>query len=151
DMKLTAASLSRLSRCRVVVRVGVGFDNVDLRAAGELGIAVCNVPDYGTEEVADHALMMLLAVARRLVPCHLEVAGGKWELGSAEGSPRLRGRTVGLVGCGRIGSAMAVRAKAVGLRVLFYDPYQTQGHEKSLGVERCQTLEEMLPQCQFLS
>lgn len=151
DMKLTAASLARLPNCRAVVRVGVGFDNVDLRAAGELGIAVCNVPDYGTEEVADHALMLLLAVARRLIPCHQEVVSGKWELGSAEGSPRLRGRMLGLVGCGRIGTAMALRAKALGLRVLFHDPYQTQGHEKALGVERCHTLEEMLPRCHFLS
>lgn len=151
DMKLTAASLSKLPRCRVVVRVGVGFDNVDLRAAGEVGIAVCNVPDYGTEEVADHALLLLLAVVRRLIPCHLEVAGGRWELGSAEGSPRLRGRTLGLIGCGRIGTAMAVRAKALGLRVVFYDPYQTQGHEKALGVERCHRLEDLLPQCHILS
>src|SRR6516162_6879511 len=70
DMQLTDASLGKLPRCRVVVRCGVGFDRIDIEAAGKHGIVVCNVPDYGTEEVADHALLMLLAVARRLVPCH---------------------------------------------------------------------------------
>jgi phosphoglycerate dehydrogenase-like enzyme len=150
-MKLTAASLTRLPRCRVVVRCGVGFDNVDLEAAGKLGIVVCNVPDYGTEEVADHTLLMLLAIARRLVVCHNDVASGGWEPRLAFGAPRLRGRTLGLVGCGRIGTAVALRARAFGLRVVIYDPYQPAGFEKALGVERCHRLEEVLAQSDFVS
>src|SRR5438094_8568516 len=114
-MKLTAASLERLPACRAVVRCGVGVDNVDLEAAGRLGIVVCNVPDYGTEEVADHAILMLLAVARRLVPAHETIKAGGWDLAPVIGAPRLRGKTLGLIGCGRIGTATALRAKALGL------------------------------------
>src|SRR5262245_54793416 len=68
DMELTAASLPKLTRCKAIVRCGVGVDRIDVAAAGKSGIVVCNVPDYGTEEVADHALLMLLAISRRLVP-----------------------------------------------------------------------------------
>ncbi len=151
NMKLTAASLERLPDCRAVVRCGVGVDNVDLEAAGHLGIVVCNVPDYGTEEVADHSILMLLAIARRLVPCHNGIVAGGWEPRWAFGTPRLRGRTLGLIGCGRIGSATALRAKALGLRVIIYDPYQPPGYEKGLGVERCHHLEDILPQSDFVS
>ena len=83
---------------------------------------VCNVPDYGTEEVADHAIMFLLAMARRLVPSHEAIRAGTWDYRTAMGAPRLRGKTFGVVGCGRIGTATALRAKALGLDVVFYDP-----------------------------
>ncbi len=151
NMKLTDAALGRLPRCRLLVRVGVGVDNVDLEAAGRLGIVVCNVPDYGTEEVADHALLMLLAIARRLVHCHNGIVAGGWEPRWAFGTPRLRGRTLGIIGCGRIGSATALRAKAFGLNVVVYDPYQPPGYEKGLGVERCHHLDELLPRSDFVS
>ena len=151
EIQITEASLSRLSRCRVITRCGVGFDNIDLAAAGRLGIVVCNVPDYGTEEVADHALMLLLAVTRRLVPAHEQIRAGNWDVRQAFGTPRLRGKTLGIIGCGRIGSALALRAKALGLRVVFYDPYQPAGYEKALGVERCYRLEELLPRAELLS
>jgi len=151
DIKLTERSLSALSRCKGVIRCGVGYDNIDLKAAGSRGIVVCNVPDYGTEEVADHALMMLLAIARRLVACHQAVRNGVWEVPTIFGAPRLRGRTLGVIGCGRIGTAMIMRARALGLRVLFYDPYKPDGLEKALGVERCYRLEELLAQSEFLS
>lgn len=151
DIKLTEKSIAALSKCKGIVRCGVGFDNVDVLAAGSRGIVVCNVPDYGTEEVADHALMLLLACARRLLAAEQSVRAGKWHPEVAFGTPRLRGRTLGIIGCGRIGSAMALRAKALGLRVVIYDPYQPDGIEKALGVERCPKLEELLPQADFLS
>jgi phosphoglycerate dehydrogenase-like enzyme len=151
DIKLTERSLSRLPRCRGVIRCGVGYDNIDLEAAGRLGMVVCNVPDYGTEDVADHALMMLLAIARRLRAAEQTVRQGGWDLSAVFGTPRLRGKTLGIVGCGRIGTAMALRAKAVGLRVVIHDPYKPDGLEKALGVERALRLEELLPQCHFLS
>lgn len=151
DMELTAASLTKLPRCKVLVRAGVGFDRIDLAAAGKQGIVVCNVPDYGTEEVADHAIMMLLAIARRLVACHNSIAAGNWEPRLIYGAPRLRGRTLGIIGCGRIGAATALRAKPLGLRVVFYDPYLPPGYEKALGVERCYHLDEMLKQANFVS
>lgn len=151
DIRLTERCISQLQRCKGIIRCGVGFDNIDLEAAGRRGIVVCNVPDYGTEEVADHALMLLLASARRLLPCDQDVRAGNWRVESAFGAPRLRGRTLGVIGCGRIGSALALRAKALGLRVVIYDPYQPDGLEKALAVERCYNLEELLPQCHFVS
>jgi phosphoglycerate dehydrogenase-like enzyme len=150
-IKLSEQSIARLTRCRGIVRCGVGYDNVDLRAAGGRGIVVCNVPDYGTEEVADHALMLLLAAARRLLPADRALREGVWDTTLVFGAPRMRGRTLGLVGCGRIGTALALRAKALGLRVLAYDPYKPPGFEKALGVERCDRLEELLPRAEFLS
>jgi D-3-phosphoglycerate dehydrogenase len=151
EVRLTERSLAHLARCRGVVRCGVGVDNIDLRAAGRHGIVVCNVPDYGTEEVADHALLLLLAIARRLLPADQAIRTGTWDPALVAGAPRLRGKTLGLIGCGRIGSALALRARALGLRVVFYDPYQPDGHDKALGVERCHRLDELLPQAEFLS
>lgn len=151
DIRLSEKVIAGLPRCRALIRCGVGFDNVDLQAAGRRGMVVCNVPDYGTEEVADHALMMLLAIARRLVPAHQAIRDGGWDLPVVFGTPRLRGRTLGIVGCGRIGTATAVRARAFGLRVVFYDPYLPDGVDKALGIERVYTLEELLPQVDFLS
>jgi phosphoglycerate dehydrogenase-like enzyme len=151
DIRLTELTIAQCVRAKAIIRCGVGVDNVDLKAAGSRGIVVCNVPDYGTEEVADHALMLLLAIARRLIPADQAVKAGKWDPTVVFGTPRLRGRTLGLIGCGRIGSAMALRGKALGMRVLFYDPYKPDGLDKALGVERCYRLEDMLPQCQFLS
>src|SRR5207249_3804953 len=120
DITLTDRAFSSLTRCKAVVRCGVGYDNVDVHAAGRRGIVVCNVPDYGTEEVADHALMLLLALARRLLPSDQAVRRGVWSKDTYVGAPRLRGRTLGIVGCGRIGSALALRAKVLGMRVVFY-------------------------------
>jgi phosphoglycerate dehydrogenase-like enzyme len=134
-----------------VVRAGVGYDNVDVEAAARHGVIVCNVPDYGTEEVADHAIMFLLALARRLVTSHQAIRRGTWDYQSALGTPRLRGKTLGLVGCGRIGTAAALRGKALGLDVVFYDPFLRQGMDKSLGIRRVYRLEELLEQSHFVS
>lgn len=151
DIKLGARAISALPKCRSIIRCGVGYDNIDLNAAGERGIVVCNVPDYGTEEVADHALMMLIAITRRFFPSFQAVRDGSWDPQVAFGTPRLRGQTLGIIGCGRIGSAMALRAKAIGMRVVIYDPYKPDGLEKALGVERVHRLENLLPQSQFVS
>jgi phosphoglycerate dehydrogenase-like enzyme len=138
-------------RCKCVVRAGVGYNNIDLAAADRHGVCVCNVPDYGTEEVADHAIMFLLAVARRLIPCHTTIRSGTWHYHTALGTPRLRGKTFGIVGCGRIGTATALRAKALGLDVVFYDPLVKRGTDKALGIRRANTLEELLGQSHFVS
>jgi C-terminal binding protein len=144
-------TFARAPRCRGVVRAGVGYNNVDVEAATRHGVVVCNVPDYGTEEVADHAIMFLLAIVRRLLPSHQEIRGGTWDHRSAVGAPRLRGKTFGVIGCGRIGTAAAVRAKALGLDVVFYDPYLRQGMDKALGIRRVFHLEELLEQSHFVS
>jgi C-terminal binding protein len=151
DMKMTERSISVLHKCRGIIRCGVGYDNVHLESAGKHGIVVCNVPDYGTEEVADHALMMLIAIARRFLIAEKAVRAGGWDPQVVFGTPRLRGRTVGIIGCGRIGTAMVIRARAIGMRVVIYDPYKPDGLEKSLGVERCHRLEDLLKQSEFVS
>ncbi len=138
-------------RCRGVVRAGVGYNNVDLAAADRAGVTVCNVPDYGTEEVADHAIMFLLAMTRRLIPCHEAIREGTWHYDTALGTPRLRGKTFGVIGCGRIGTATALRAKAFGLEVVFYDPHLPQGVDKALGIRRVQRLDDLLFQSDFVS
>jgi len=150
-IQISAPTIARLTRCRGIIRCGVGYDNVDIQAAGAHGIVVCNVPDYGAEEVADHALMLLLATARRLVPAHQAIRDGTWDTTLVFGAPRLRGQTLGLIGCGRIGTALALRARALGMRVVAYDPYRPDGLEKALGIERVYALEQLLPQAQFLS
>lgn len=149
--RLGRITLDAAPKCRGIVRAGVGYNNVDLRAAGQRGVLVCNVPDYGTEEVADHALMLLLAVARRLVPCHESIRRGEWGPQPILGAPRIRGKTLGIVGCGRIGSAMALRGKALGLDVVFHDPYQPDGLDKALGIRRTDGLQELLAQADFVS
>lgn len=150
-IKLTERSISTLHKCKGIIRCGVGYDNVDIQAAGSRGIVVCNVPDYGTEEVADHALMLTIAIARRFLIADKSVRDGNWDYQIAAGTPRLRGRTLGVIGCGRIGAAMVLRAKAIGMRVVFFDPYKPDGLEKALGVERVHRLEDLLEQAQFVS
>ncbi len=149
--RMTDASFAAAPQCRAVIRGGVGFNNVDIEAAGRRGIAVCNVPDYGTEEVADHAIMLLLAVARHLRIADSSMRAGVWDYLEGRDTPRLRGKTLGLVGCGRIGSATALRAKAFGLDVVFYDPNVPSGFDKALGIRREFRLEALLESSHFVS
>jgi phosphoglycerate dehydrogenase-like enzyme len=146
--RVDARVVERLDRCRIVVRAGVGFDNLDLAACGRRKIAVCNVPDYGTAEVADHAIGLMLALARGILSYHEAVradpvGGWRWDL-VPPGLRRLTGRIFGVVGLGRIGTAVALRARSLGMRVLFQDPYQPDGLETALGFERAQSLPELL-------
>lgn len=152
-ISLTRRSIDRLRKCKLIVRCGVGFDNVDRAAARERGIAVANVPDYGTEEVADSAIAMTLTMMRGVsyMNSRLQHKQGPWIFEQVRPQHRLRGLTMGLIGLGRIGIAVAQRAKALGLNVLFYDPYAVDGMDKAIGVTRCETLEEMLPRVQVVS
>src|SRR5690606_10048029 len=116
---------------------GVGYDSIDLEAAARHGIAVCNVPDYGTEEVADHAIALAMALCRQLFPLDEEAKRLGWTIRVAPKMRRLRHLAFGIVGLGRIGTATALRAKALGFRVLFYDPHLPNGVDKALGISRC--------------
>jgi D-3-phosphoglycerate dehydrogenase / 2-oxoglutarate reductase len=118
---ITAEALDALPRCRLVVRYGVGVDNVDVEAAAARGVWVANVPDYGREEVADHTLALALAVLRGVVFLDRSVREGSWELEAARPLRRLSALTYGVVGCGAIGTAVAARAAGLGMRVLGYD------------------------------
>ena len=136
--RFTRASIEKLERCKIIVRPGVGYDGVDLEAARERKIQVCNVPDYGTEEVADSALAMALSLRRgaHFLYSRLKRGLGEWNVDPAKPVSRLRSRVFGIIGCGRIGSAVALRAKAFGFDVVFFDPYLPDGIEKALGVRR---------------
>ena len=118
--------LSALDRCRVVARYGVGIDSVDLAAASELGIAVCNVPDYGVEEVSDHAIALLLGLARATHRLDREVRAGLWDFSVVRPLRRMRGTVLGVIGFGRIGRATANKAAGLGLRVLACDPHASE-------------------------
>lgn len=152
-LRFSERTIARLTNCKLIVRCGVGFDNIDHRFARTRGIPVCNVPDYGTEEVADSAIGLALSLARRIgfFNSRLRRGEGPWEWTQAAEVRRLRGRTFGVVGLGRIGTATAVRAKAFGLDVAFFDPYKPDGFDKALGVRRVERLEDLLRQSHILS
>jgi len=154
EVRLDRVWLERMARVRVIVRAGVGFDNVDLETAGRLGIAVCNVPDYGTTDVADHAIAMLLTLTRGTAAFDEAMRRDPVAGWAFDGPPlmrRLRGQTFGVVGLGRIGLATALRAKAFGMRVLFYDPYRPSGTELALGFERVHRLAELMAEADVVS
>jgi phosphoglycerate dehydrogenase-like enzyme len=151
NIPITGANLRRLRRCRALIRNGVGFDSVDVRAAAECNIPVCNVPDYGTEEVADHAIALTLALCRQLFPLDAEAKRLGWLIKVEPKMRRLRELTLGIVGLGRIGTAVALRAKALGFQVCFYDPYLPNGADKAVGIARARTLEALLRQADVLS
>ena len=123
---ITAEALDALPRCRLVVRYGVGVDNVDVEAAAARGVWVANVPDYGRDEVADHTLALALAVLRGVVALDRSVREGTWDLEAARPLRRLSTLTYGVVGCGAIGTAVAGRAAGLGMRVLGYDVPQVR-------------------------
>lgn len=151
NMPLTAQGIARLKNCRAIIRNGVGFDSVDVAAARERGIAVCNVPDYGTEEVADHAIALAMVLCRQILPLDVEAKQLGWNIRVTPKLRRLSTLTFGIVGLGRIGTATALRAKALGFRVIFHDPYLPNGADKAVGITRVRTLEELLSQTDVLS
>ncbi len=152
-LKLTERTISRLKRCKLIVRCGVGYDNVDIVAARRHGIPVANVPDYGTEEVADSAIGLALSLTRgiHLLTGRLRERRGPWSYAQVRPRHRLRGRGFGVVGLGRIGTAVALRAKALGMDVLFHDPYVPDGRDRALGIRRVESLAELLGQSYLVS
>jgi lactate dehydrogenase-like 2-hydroxyacid dehydrogenase len=146
-MRLTRDVVGKLEKCRFIVRVGVGFDNVDVDACARRGIPVANVPNYGTTEVADHALALMLSLLRGLdsyqARLRADLVGGF----VAEDVPvvrRIRGGVFGAIGMGRIGTAVARRARAFDMQPVYYDPFLPEGHELGLGFRRVNSLPELL-------
>ncbi|MEX2373765.1 MAG: C-terminal binding protein [Dehalococcoidia bacterium] len=152
-VRLTREGLSELPACRLIVRMGVGVDNVDIAAAEDLGIGVANVPDYGTEDVADSAIGLMLALARGIALLNSRLRAGldPWSHVPAAPLHRLRGRTLALAGMSRIGTATALRARALGMDVVFFDPFVPAGYEKAIGVRRVESLEALLAEAHVLS
>ena len=133
---INAAVIAAMQKARVIVRYGIGVDNVDLPAARARGIPVCNVPDYCIDEVADHALAMILDLTRKITANHAKVKGGSWGLAVPLGAMwALKNMTVGLVGFGRIGREVAARLKGFKCRVLVYDPPVDQATIRGAGCE----------------
>lgn len=153
DMQIGEATINRLAKCKLIVRCGVGYDNINHAFARARGIPVANVPDYGTEEVADSAIGLALALVRgiSLYNSRLRAGRGPWTYAQAAPIHRLRGQVFAVLGLGRIGTAAALRAKALGMDVVFYDPYVPDGTDKALGVRRAETLDELLKQAFVLS
>jgi D-3-phosphoglycerate dehydrogenase/C-terminal binding protein len=151
--RFTSESIDRLENCKVIVRPGVGYDGIDTARARERGIPVCNVPDYGTEEVADSAIGMVISLSRgtHFLNSRLRRGLGEWHIDQAAPIPRLRGKVFGIVGCGRIGTATALRAKSFGFDVVFYDPYLPDGVDKALAIRRVDSLAELLKTSYILS
>ena len=134
-LRVGGAALSRLPRCRGIVRYGVGYDVIDIAAAGELGIPVSNVPDYCTDEVADHTLAMILALGRRLRQVDAQVRAGRWEGAPCRPIHALASQALGLLGIGRIGAAVVARARPFGFRLIAHDPHAAPDTFAALGVE----------------
>uniref|UniRef100_A0A3P8XP32 C-terminal-binding protein 2 n=1 Tax=Esox lucius TaxID=8010 RepID=A0A3P8XP32_ESOLU len=154
---LTREDLEKFKALRIIIRIGSGYDNIDIKAAGELGIAVCNIPSACVEETADSTMCHILNLYRRNTWLYQALREGT-RVQSVEqirevasGAARIRGETLGLIGFGRSGQAVAVRAKVFGFNVIFYDPYLQDGLERSLGVQRVYTLQDLLYQSDCVS
>ncbi len=143
-----------LDKCRIIVRGGVGFDGLSLEPLGARGIAVCNVPDYGTTEVADHAIGLLLALRRGIATYHDALRADPVAGWTHLGPPcldRLRGRRFGIIGLGRIGTAAARRAQAFDMAVSFYDPVLPDGVDLATGYTRVNSVAELFASCDAVS
>jgi D-3-phosphoglycerate dehydrogenase len=148
--KLPGELLRQLKRCKAIGRFGLGVDNIDLPAAKALGIAVNYVPDYCLREVSDHAMALLLALARKITLSNALVQSGRWEVPPIVPLHRLEGRVLGLIGFGNIPRTLAPKAQAFGLKVITHDPYVAQDVLAKAGVEAV-SFDELLARSDFIS
>ncbi|MGH2451327.1 MAG: C-terminal binding protein [Candidatus Limnocylindria bacterium] len=148
--RCSAEVIRKLVRCRIICQYGVGLDQIDIAAATRAGIIVTHTPSYSVDELADHALALILAVARNVVRFDRAVRAGTWDYDCAGPMRRLRGRTLGLLGFGRAGRALASRAQALGLEVVATDPAVDDTVFASAGVRRVE-LPELLARADVLS
>jgi D-3-phosphoglycerate dehydrogenase len=132
---IPAEVISSMTRCRIIARYGIGLDTIDIPAASEQGILVSNVPDYCIDEVSDHALGLILALGRGIPRLDRSVRSGTWDLMIARPLHRLRGKTLGLVGFGRIARRLAEKSLPIGFRVLATDPFVDAEAIRGAGVE----------------
>lgn len=145
------AAIEAMKKAKIIVRYGIGVDNVDLEAAREKGIAVCNVPDYCIDEVADHTLAFILSATRQVVANNAMIKSGQWKLAVPLTALRaLRGQTVGVVGFGRIGREVVRRLLAFGATVLVFDPVVPAAQISALGAQAA-TLDDVLAKSDILT
>ncbi|MDR3516728.1 MAG: C-terminal binding protein [Azospirillaceae bacterium] len=152
-MALGARTANLLTRGRIVVRFSVGYDNIDVAAFTRAGIAFANNPDYGTEEVADSAMALILGLQRRIVEYDSRARGHTttWQANILPPVRRSRTLTVGVVGVGRIGTSVVNRLKPFGYHIAGFDPYQPSGHEKAIGYQRTESLNALLAMADILT
>jgi D-3-phosphoglycerate dehydrogenase / 2-oxoglutarate reductase len=148
--KLPAELLAQLTRCKAIGRFGLGVDNIDVPAAAARGIVVTYVPDYCMQEVSDHAIALLLALARKVPFSNKLAQAGRWEMPAVAPLRRLEGQVLGLIGFGHIPRALAPKAKAFGLRVITYDPYVSKDALAAAGVEGV-SFDDLLARSDFIS
>jgi D-3-phosphoglycerate dehydrogenase len=147
---LTKDLIERAERLKVIGRAGVGVDNVDVEAASRRGIVVANAPESTVVSASEHTIGLLLALSRSIPQAHASLKAGKWDR-SRFGGLELAGKTLGLVGFGRIGQQVARRARALEMDVVAFDPYVAAGRFRELGVEQAASLESLLERSDFLS
>jgi D-3-phosphoglycerate dehydrogenase len=149
-VKITAESLEGNRRLRAIVRAGVGVDNIDRAAATRAGIVVMNTPAGNTLSTAEHAITLMLALSRNIAPAYQSLIEGRWDRSKYIGA-QVAGKTLGVVGLGRIGLAVAKRALALEMCVLGYDPFFSNEKAKELGIESFSTVDDMLPRVDYLT
>jgi D-3-phosphoglycerate dehydrogenase len=148
--KITADSLEGNRRLKAIVRAGVGTDNIDKAAATRWGIVVMNTPAGNTLSTAEHTIALLLALSRNIAPAYASLLEHKWDRNKYMGT-QVAGKTLGVVGLGRIGIAVAKRARALEMNVLGYDPFLARERAKELGIEPVEKVADMLPRVDYLT
>lgn len=149
--EISAATIASLERCELIQTLSVGYDCVNVAAATAAGIPVCNTPAYCTDEVATHAMTLLAALARKLHVIIPETRGGHWDYNFTKPIHSFQGRTLGIVGLGRVGRALVPKARGFGLQVAGYDPYLDDDLFEHIGVQRCYELGELLAESDYVS
>ena len=149
-VKLTAESLEGTKRLKAIVRAGVGTDNIDKPAATRLGVVVMNTPAGNTLSTAEHTMALLLGLSRNVAPAHQSLTEGRWDRKKYMGA-QLAEKTLGVIGLGRIGVEVALRAKAFDMRVLGYDPFLSPERAEELGIEYVPSIDELVPQVDYLT
>lgn len=148
--QLDAEVISRLDRCRIISRYGIGLNTIDVPAATAAGIAVANVPDGSLDDVSDHTIALMLALSRGVAAYDRSIRTGEWSYRAAGPLFRLRGSTLGLVGFGQIPRRVAAKAAPFGLRVVAYDPFASEQDARDLGVELV-TLDDLYSRSDVIS
>ena len=147
---MNARVIGELKNCKAIIRYGIGVDSVDINAATERGIWVCNVPDYGVDETSNHTIAMILAMARKLPVIHADVRRGGWGLSSGKPMHRFAGSTLGFVGLGRIATAVVQKLVPFSLKMIAYDPYLDPAKAQEMGIELV-SFEELLERSDYVT
>lgn len=148
---LDADIIRNLKKCRIIARTAVGIDNIDISAATEMGIPVTNVPDYCTEEVSNHAMLLILSCAKKFNLLEHAAQAGDWDYAVCKPVHAIRNMTLGLMGCGNIARCLAPKARTFGMKVIGYDPFLADEVFEKFGIERVRDLDAFLAASDFVN